>query len=440
MGCKMKKIISAIIVFTLALSFIPVYADASDSETVNNAVSGYVSVSEGDILVASKTKTPSIYVDADDYAGVIRAVGDLQSDIKAVTDVTANITDNVGSADIIIGTIGKSSAIDSLIAENKIDVSEIENQWEAFTLQNAKGTLVIAGSDKRGTIYGIYDLSEKMGVSPWEWWADVEPTHADAMYVTLPGNGYTEGASSVKYRGVFLNQEYNLWNWAKSLDGDIGIDTETYKKVFELLLRLKANYMWPAMHEYTQAFNVNPENARIADEYGIVMGTSHCEMLLRNNMGELLEFQKRWIEENPDKNLYMFKDGSLNADVAYDYTDVDKEGNPVDNKEFVEDYWRERVRANKDYESNFTIGMRGVHDGAWNPVNAKTDADKIALLEEIIAKQREILSEEIGKPAEEIPQTFIPYKEILPLYNAGLNVPDDVTIMWTNDNYGHIWC
>ena len=360
------------------------------------------------------------------------------SDIEAVTGVTANIVNDAENADIIVGTIGKSAAVDSLITEGKLDVSEIEGQWEAFTLSNIDGTLVIAGADKRGTIYGIYDLSEKMGVSPWEWWADVTPSHSDAIYVSLPENGYTEGAPSVKYRGIFINQEYNLWNWAKSLDGDIGIGTETYKKIFELLLRLKANYLWPAMHEYTQAFNVNPENARLADEYGIVMGTSHCEMLLRNNMGELLDFQERWISEHPNAKLYMFKDNSLNADVAYDYTDVDAEGNPVDNKQFVEDYWRERVRANKDYESNFTIGMRGVHDGAWNPVSAKTDEEKIALLEEIIAKQREILSQEIGKPAEEIPQTFIPYKEILPLYNAGLEVPDDVTIMWTNDNYGHI--
>ncbi|MGM9937055.1 MAG: glycosyl hydrolase 115 family protein, partial [Candidatus Ornithomonoglobus sp.] len=439
----MKRIISAItaaaLLYSSLFTFASAEVDASNPGTVSTAVSGYVSSTAGDIELASKVKTPDIYVDAEnDYAGVIRAAGDLKSDIKAVTDVTANITDNADSAELIIGTIGKSDAIDALIANGTLDVSEIENQWEAFTVQNVDGTLVIAGADKRGTIYGIYDLSEKMGVSPWEWWADVVPAHSDALYVTLPENGYTESSSSVKYRGIFLNQEYNLWNWAKSLDGDIGIDTETYKKVFELLLRLKANYMWPAMHEYTQAFNVKPENARIADEYGIVMGTSHCEMLLRNNMGELLEFQQRWIAENPDKKLYMFNDNSLNAEVAYDYTDVDKDGNPVCNKEFIEDYWRERVRANKDYESNFTIGMRGVHDGAWNPVNAKTDEEKIALLEEIIAKQREILSEEIGKPAEEIPQTFIPYKEIADLYNKGLEVPDDVTIMFTNDNYGHV--
>ena len=437
----MKRIISLIIASALLILSIPAYAiENTYSETVNNTVSGYVSNISGDIEIVSQSKTPSIYVDENDYAGVLHAVENLKDDIKTVTNVDVNGASDFQSADIIVGTIGKSAVIDELIANNEINVSKIENQWEAFTVQNVNGKLVIVGADKRGTIYGIYDFSEKMGVSPWNWWADVKPTHSDSIYVTLPNGGYTEGASSVKYRGIFINQEWNLYNWSKSLDknGETGMNTATYEKIFDLLLRLKANYMWPAMHEYSPAFNSNPENAKKADEYGIVMGSSHCEMLLRNNMGELLDFQKKWIEENPDKNLYMFKDGSLNANVAYDYTDTDADGNHVYNKEFIEDYWCERVRANKDYESNFTIGMRGVHDGAWNPVNAKTDTEKVALLEEIIQKQREILSEEIGKPANEIPQTFIPYKEILPLYNAGLNVPDDVTIMWTNDNYGHI--
>ena len=167
-------------------------------------------------------------------------------------------------------------------------------------------------------------------------------------------------------------------------------------------------------------------------------------MLLRSNMGELLEFQNEWISEHPDAKLYMYHDGSLDADVAYDYTDVDAEGNPVDNIQFVEDYWRERIRANGGYENVYTIGMRGVHDGTWDPVNADTDEEKIALLERIIGRQREILSEEISKirgeevPAEEIPQVFIPYKEIMDLYNKGIDLPDDVTIMFTNDNYGHI--
>lgn len=437
----MKRIISAILAVAISIFSVPVFAAEGEGQTeLSQTVSGYVSASSGDIEIASKTKTPNIYVDAvNDYEGVVRVAGDLQSDIESVTGVTANVVDDPSKADIIVGTVGKSSAILNLVSEGKLNVADIEGEWEAFKICDVDGKLVIAGADKRGTIYGVYDLSEKMGVSPWEWWADVTPSHSDSIYVSLPDGGYVEGSPSVKYRGIFINQEYNLNRWSLSLDEDGGyMNTATYEKIFELLLRLKANYMWPAMHEYSPAFNNNPENAKIADEYGIVMGTSHCEMLLRNNMGELLDFQKRWIAANPDAKLYMYHDGSLDADVAYDYTDVDDKGNPVENKRFMEDYWRERVRANKDYESNFTIGMRGVHDGAWNPVSAKTDEEKIKLLEEIIAKQREILSEEIGKPADEIPQTFIPYKEIADLYNKGIDIPDDVTIMFTNDNYGHI--
>ncbi len=442
----MKRIISAIVASALIILSLPAYADmdAYAAEAVSNTVSGYVSSTEGDIEIASQDKTPNIYVDANDYAGVVRVAGDLQSDIEAVTGVKANIVNDAADADIIIGTIGKSSAVDALIAEGSLDASEIENEWEAFTLQNVDGDLVIAGADKRGTIYGVYDLSEKMGVSPWEWWADVAPSHSDAVYVSLPDGGYIEGAPSVKYRGIFINQEYNLNRWSLSQDPDGGyMNTATYERIFELLLRLKANYMWPAMHEYSPAFNNDPENAKKADEYGIVMGSSHCEMLLRNNMGELLDFQERWIAEYTEKHgeapaLYMYHDGSLDADVAYDYTDVDAEGDPVLNKQFVEDYWRERVRENGSYENVYTIGMRGVHDGTWDPVNADTNEEKTALLEEIIAKQRQILSEELDKPADQIPQVFIPYKEIADLYNAGLEVPDDVTIMFTNDNYGHI--
>lgn len=435
---KMKRIFS--FVLSAAMVFSAFGALAAENSGVSKPhFSGYVSAEDGDIELVSPTKTPSVYIDENDYAGVIRAADDLKKDILSVTGTLPADAQTPEEADIIIGTIGHSNEIDKMASDGRLDISKTQGEWEAFTVQDVGGKLVIAGADKRGTIYGIYDLSENMGISPWVWWADVTPAHSDTVYISLPRGGYSEGASSVKYRGIFINQEWNLYNWSKThSDSGEGMDTDTYEKIFELLLRLKANYMWPAMHEFSPAFNSNPENARLADEYGIVMGSSHCEMLLRNNMGELLEFQERWISENPDKPLYMFRDGSLGADVAYDYTDVDKEGNRVFNKEFIEDYWRERVRANKDYESNFTIGMRGVHDGAWDPVNADTDEEKIELLEEIIAVQRRILEEEIGKPANEIPQTFIPYKEILPLYNKGLEIPDDVTIMWTNDNYGHL--
>ncbi len=528
----MKKIAAAILSAVMILPLIPAAVLAGEP-VVSSSVYGYISCESGDIEIASKNKTPKVYVDDEDWAGVVRAVGDLQSDIRAVTDVTPDITNellvqqeqtgvvtgdvpqlitgeniengqgilavyqadgkllsvqmsedyadgrfmfrqklepaagervkgmvwskdgsmrpltraygkagagiDLSTVDIVVGTVGKSEAVDALADSGRLDVSQIKNKWEAFTVQNIDGTLVIAGADKRGTIFGVYDLSEKMGVSPWEWWADVTPTHSDAIYASLPAEGYTEGEPSVKYRGIFLNQEYNLNRWSLSMNPEGGyMNTQTYEKVFQLLLRLKANYMWPAMHEYSPAFNLNPENAKKADEYGIVMGTSHCEMLLRNNMGEFLQFQEKWVAAHPDKTLYMYKDSSLNADVAYDYTSVDKEGNPVDNKAFMEDYWRERIRENGSYENNYTIGMRGVHDGTWNPVSAKTDAEKTALLEEIITKQRQILSEETGRPAEEIPQTFIPYKEIATLYDKGIDIPEDVTVIRTNDNYGHI--
>ena len=448
----MKRIVSSVITLALTISLFSAFADINvAAETVSTTVSGYVSATNGDIEIATQSKAPKIYVDESDYEGVIHAAGDLQSDIKAVTGVDATVVSDAADAHIIIGTIGKSAAVDALIADGSLDVSEISGEWEAFTLQNIDGKLVIAGADKRGTMYGVYDLSEKMGVSPWEWWADVTPQHSDAIYVTLPNGGFTQGAPAVKYRGIFINQEYNLWNWSKPLagEGETGMNTATYEKIFQLMARLGANYMWPAMHEYSPAFNNNPLNAQNADKYGIAMGGSHCEMLLRNNMGELLDFQTKWIAEHPDATLYMFRDGSLGKDVAYDYTDIDKEGNAVDNKQFLEDYWRERIKTNGKYENVYTVGMRGVHDGQWNPVvpseyttTKEKNQYKIDLLEEIITKQREILSEEIGKDASEIPQVFIPYKEILDLYNASvdnpLSIPEDITIMWTNDNFGHI--
>lgn len=448
----MKRIVSSVVALALTISLFPASATLNAAaETVPTTVSGYVSATGGDIEIASQSKSPKIYVDTSDYEGVVLAANDLISDIKTITGAAATVIDNATDADVIIGTIGKSTAIDALISSEELDVSKVKGEWEAFTIQNISGKLVIAGADKRGTMYGVYDLSEKMGVSPWEWWADVTPQHSDAIYVTLPEGGYTQGAPAVKYRGIFINQEYNLWNWSQSLAeaGETGMNAAAYEKIFRLMARLGANYMWPAMHEYSPAFNNNPLNAQHADKYGIAMGGSHCEMLLRNNMGELLDFQTKWIADHPTAKLYMFKDDSLGKEVAYDYTDIDKEGNHVDNKQFLEDYWRERIKTNGKYENVYTVGMRGVHDGQWSPVvpstyTEKKDRDqyKIDLLEEIIAKQRQILSEEIGKEANEIPQVFIPYKEILDLYNASvdnpLEIPDDITIMWTNDNFGYI--
>lgn len=343
------------------------------------------------------------------------------------------------SSDIIIGTIGESDAIDALAEENAIDISEIEDKWESFTIQETGGKIIIAGSDKRGTIYGIYDFCEKIGVSPWSWWADAEPVHADELYVDLPEEGYTEGEPSVKYRGIFLNDEYNLNQWSEAL-GDGNMNPETYEKIYELILRLKANTLWPAMHAYSNAFHTNPESAELADKYGIVMGSSHAEPLLRNNLGELDEFQERWETdlENDGKTLFKALENESGNMVAYYWTDHDNDGNPVDNKEFLEDYWRESVQLYGQYENIYTLGMRGVHDGSF-----QTNMDKATALNEIIECQRKILQEEVadkqGIALEDIPQVFIPYKDIQSLYNNGdLEIPDDVTIMWTDDNYGYV--
>jgi hypothetical protein len=229
----------------------------------------------------------SISVDPNDYAGVLRAARDLQADVARVTGSTPTLSDaetNPGTSVIVAGTIGKNALIDRLIRQRKIDVSAIAGKWEAFVIQvvpkplpGVEMGLIIAGSDKRGTIYGLYDLSEQMGVSPWYWWADVPVVHKGDLFVK-PGK-YIQGPPVVRYRGVFLNDEApSLSGWAHEKFGNF--NHSMYEKVFELLLRLKANYLWPAM--WGNAFNEDdPLNPKLADEYGIVMGTSHHEPMLR---------------------------------------------------------------------------------------------------------------------------------------------------------------
>ena len=339
-------------------------------------------------------------------------------------------------ANIIVGTLGNSKAIDSLAEMGAIDVSEIKDKWESFTVQENGGNLIIAGSDKRGTIYGIYDFCEKIGVSPWKWWADVKPKKADELYINLPKDGYTEDEPSVQYRGIFLNDEYNLNQWSTSM-GDGNMNKETYEKIYELILRLKANTLWPAMHQYSNAFHLDAENAVLADKYGIVMGSSHAEPLLRNNLGELYPYQQQWLADHPDKKLYINTKDDSGRSVSYMWTDHDGDGNAVDNKEFLADYWRDSVKTNGSYENIYTLGMRGVHDGSFS-----TNMDTTTALNEIIATQRKILEEELctdGRKIEDIPQIFIPYKDVQAIYNTGaLKIPDDVTIMWTDDNYGYV--
>ncbi|WP_416981374.1 glycosyl hydrolase 115 family protein [Streptomyces sp. T028] len=365
----------------------------------------------------------ALHVDAADDPAVLRVAGDLQSDVERVTGVRPELRNTLpdgATALVLIGTLGASPLIDRLAAQGRLDVSRVKGHWEASVTQvvdrpapGVDRALVIAGSDRRGTVYGVYDTSERIGVTPWYWWADVPVERRDT--VTVPAGPLKRPEPSVRYRGVFINDEQNLTTWShRTQEPDKNIGPQTYRRVFELLLRLKANYLWPAMHPYSDFFNKYRENPELADRYGIVVGSSHPEALLRNGVHEWAP----WAEE------HRRADGSL---PVYDYT-VD----PA----VISAYWRARARENAAYESSWTIGMRGLHDTALETKNATTIPEKVAVMNDIIADQRRILAEEVGAAAES--QIFIPYKEVLDLYNAGVAVPDDVTLIWPDDNHGNM--
>lgn len=356
--------------------------------------------------------------------------------------------------DVVIGTFGENSLIDEFAKSNEA-IANMEGKWESFTIQEIDGSIVIAGSDRRGTIYGIYDLCEKIGVSPWLFWADVQPETADELYINLPDGGYTEGEPSVKYRGIFPNDEYLLTTWSnEKLNIGTNMTSEKYEKVYELLLRLKLNTLWPAMHHYSTAFHKVNGAAQKADEYGIVIGSSHAEPLLRNNLGELYDFQQEWLarSENQDKTLlYQDSSGSYIKDdngrnVAYIWTDKDNSGNAVANKEFLTDYWRESVKEYGEYENIYTLGMRGVHDTGF-VTNMPSYTQAIA---EVIAAQVDILEEVLQKDIDEIPTAFVAYKDVLEYYNrtgvndsdgneiVHLNIPESTAIMYCDDNFGYM--
>ena len=360
-------------------------------------------------IVEARTAA-SIYVDSADWPGVARAAADLQADIERVTGIKPAIVHDaasLGAHAIVIGTIGRSALVDRMIREKKIDASGVAGKWEAFVIQTAGSALVIAGSDKRGAIYGIYDLSEQIGVSPWYFWADVPVVHHEGLFVK-PGR-YVEGEPAVKYRGIFLNDEAPaLSGWVRekfgmtALAGVVNMGHEFYQKVFELILRLKGNYLWPAM--WNNAFNEDdPLNPKIADEYGIVMGNSHHEPMLRA--------QKEWTRHGSGPWDY-----SKNADV-------------------LKAFWTEGIRRNKDYESIVSIGMRG--DGDMPMAGPSLDAN-VKLLEQIVADQRRIIAEQIHPDVTKVPQLWALYKEVQGYYDKGMRVPDDVTLLWCDDNWGNI--
>jgi hypothetical protein len=360
----------------------------------------------GNFPLSVSGKSTPLYISGSDYPGVIRALKDLQNDITAVTKARPELsTGKVQPAGVVVlvGTLGKSPLIDKLVAQKKLNVNGITGKWETYLLQviqnpmpGVSQALVIAGSDKRGTIYGIYDVSAKIGVSPWYWWADVPVKEQKNLYV-LPGR-HSDGEPAVKYRGIFINDEAPSFSgWTKEKFG--GVNHNVYEKVFELILRLKGNYLWPAM--WGNAFNDDDKlNPVLADEYGIVMGTSHHEPMDRA--------QQEWKR---------YGKGDWNYET---------------NSDVLKEFWKKGIENMGNKETIVTVGMRGDGD------KPMTEGSNIALLEKIVSDQRQILKETTGKDPWQIPQMWALYKEVQDYYDKGMRVPDDVTLLLCDDNWGNI--
>jgi hypothetical protein len=354
--------------------------------------------------IAKDGKAATIVVDENDWKGVIRAANDLSDDIRKVMGVSGavRLIDNgrwTIDNSIIVGTIGKSRTIDRLIKQKKLDVKKIKGHWEGYVIDVVDGNLVIAGNDKRGTIYGIYEISRRIGVSPWYWMADAPVVHKDELYYN---DGYEYDWPAVKYRGIFINDEWpSFGTWCQKHFG--GVNSKAYEKIFELLLRLKANYFWPAM--WATAFNEDdPESPRLADEMGIVMGTSHHEPMMRSHR----EYLNRKEQVGP-----------------WDY---------ATNKERVDKFFCEGMERNKAYDNLVTIGMRGDGDVAMGKGD---DQENMKTLHNVIDGQRKIIKDIYGR-ADAVPQLWAIFTEVQRYYDAGFTVPDDVTLLFCDNNWGYI--
>lgn len=385
-------------------------------------ISAFSQIKIGDKLKAptdfplfANGKVCNIYTDASDHEVVKTVAGLFAEDISMVTGVKGDVLASKSLKEnevIVIGTLGHNKFIDGLVREGKLDVSVIRNGWEQYIIKvinkPAKGierALVIAGCDRRGTAYGTFALSEAMGVSPLYWWADVPVKKQKSLF--LETSEYISKAPTVKYRGVFINDEgWGITPWAaKTFDPKLGdIGPKTYAKVCELILRMKGNMLAPAMHPGSGAFNKYPENKRVADRYGIVMTSSHCEPLLFNNVTE-------W------------------------HKDAMGEWNYITNKEGINKVLDQRISENAAYENFYTLAMRGIHDSGL--VGVPKDRE-VSLIEEVLDDQRNTLAKHLKKNADSIPQLFVPYKEVMNIYESGLKVPESVTLVWPDDNFGYM--
>ena len=382
-----------------------------------SAADQFVSFQKGDLLINRDNKV-EIYMDANDCKGVSYAANALVKDIIKVSGSKAVLTSDAGLKDkdaadknaadknaagkptILVGTIGHSAAIDQLIRQKRINGNLLKGKREKFIITVVDGQLVIAGSDRRGTIYGIYELSQQMGVSPWYDWADVPVVHHDSIFVNK--GVYTDGEPAVRYRGIFLNDEAPcLTSWVKNTYGTDYGDHQFYQRVFELILRLRGNMMWPAMWGWA-FYADDPENEKTADEMGVVMSTSHHEPMARNHQ-EYARNRKGWGPWNYQKN-----------------------------KENLQKFFREGIERMKGTEQIVTIGMRGDGD------EAMSDEADTRLMTNIINDQRKIIANVTGKKASETPQVWALYKEVQDYYDKGMKVPDDVTLLLCDDNWGNV--
>ena len=372
-----------------------------------SAADRFVNFKQGDLLLNANNRV-EIYMDTNDCKGVSYAAHALLKDIKSVSGATATLTSDAGflkKADtarpaILVGTIGHSAAIDQLLKQKRINGNLLKGKREKFIITLIDGQLVIAGSDRRGTIYGIYELSQQMGVSPWYDWADVPVEHHDSIFVNK--GIYTDGEPAVRYRGIFLNDEAPcLTSWVKNTYGTGYGDHRFYQRVFELVLRLRGNMMWPAMWGWA-FYADDPENEKTADEMGVVMSTSHHEPMARNHQ-EYARNRKGWGPWNYQKN-----------------------------KANLQKFFREGIERMKGTEQIVTIGMRGDGDEAMSE-----EADT-KLMTNIINDQRKIIADVTGKKVSETPQVWALYKEVLDYYDKGMKVPDDVTLLLCDDNWGNV--
>jgi hypothetical protein len=364
----------------------------------------------GGVALIDAGHPAAIYSDARDFPGVLRAAQDLRSDLSRVAGTQATLHEtSVASLSgrrqvplVIVGTLGHSRVVDRLVRDGRLDVTGVKGEWEAFVMQvlerpvpGVARALIIAGSDKRGTIFGIYELSRRLGVSPWTWWADV-PVEQRPLVYAVPGR-FTD-RPVVRYRGIFLNDEDPaLSGWARQRFG--GLNHRFYEHVFELILRLKGNFMWPAM--WGKAFyDDDPRSPALADERGVVIGTSHHEPMVRA--------QEEWKRYGQG---------------PWDYTV---------NAERLRQFWRKGIERMGANESLVTIGMRGDGDMPM------TEGTAVELLEGIVSDQRRIIAEVTHRPAEQTPQVWALYKEVQDYYDKGMRVPDDVTLLFSDDNWGNL--